>query len=322
MALRSASAAGSENTTPASARRSAASVGPEAGHQGVVGGAAGSHHLAGHDVGVDDQRAPLGQQRRDRGLPGSDPPRETDHEHRRATVSSASSASTPAATEGTPGCSRRDPEDRLDAARAQGKRATKALAERVGDWPPNAPGSLNAWLLLVTTKEPVWRDPMVHVAGPPADPRRRPTRASTTPTPWASGPRSASGRSSCSASRQPRWAATEALALTTLLPAGGQPDRVARAVEAFEPRVVLFLDEPSWAGSLGLFDVVELVPHYITDPHRPKQVYEGFWAQRRDGVVVGKSPQHPATHNLYRADDIMGYLRSAPIRPSGPPDGQ
>lgn len=114
---------------------------------------------------------------------------------------------------------------------------------------------------------------------------------------------------------QPRWGATEALALTTLLPAAGQPERVTRAVGAFDARVVLFLDEPSWAASGASLDVVEQVPHYITDPHRPKQVYEGFWAVRGDGTVVGKSPQHPAAHNLYRAEDILGYLRSAPVRP-------
>jgi hypothetical protein len=118
--------------------------------------------------------------------------------------------------------------------------------------------------------------------------------------------------------RQPRWGATEALALTTLLPAANQPERVARAVDTFEPRLVLFLDEPSWAASRALLSGAEQVPHYITDPHRPKQVYEGFWGVRADGVVVGKSPQHPATHNLYRTDDIMGFLRSAPV-PRPPP---
>ena len=88
---------------------------------------------------------------------------------------------------------------------------------------------------------------------------------------------------------------------------------MARAVDAFEPRLVLFLDEPSWAASRSLLNRAEQIPHYITDPHRPKQVYEGFWSVRADGVVVGKSPQHPATHNLYRNDDIMGFLRSAPV---------
>jgi hypothetical protein len=93
---------------------------------------------------------------------------------------------------------------------------------------------------------------------------------------------------------------------------------VARAVDAFDPRLVLFLDEPSWAASRPSLDVIEQVPHYITDPHRPKQAYEGFWAETREGMVVGKSPQHPATHNLYRSDDIMHYLRSAPLRRPDP----
>ena len=210
-----------------------------------------------------------------------------------------------------------DPEDRLTAARAQGKRATKALTERVGDWPPNAPGSLNAWLLLVTTKEPVWRDPLVTWQDRPLS-LGTPNQGFYYPDPmgfWAEVRRWAVELFRL---RQPRWGATEALALTTLLPAGSQPDRVARAVDAFDPQLVLFLDEPSWAASRALLNGAEQIPHYITDPHRPKQVYEGFWSVRADGVVVGKSPQHPATHNLYRADDIMGYLRSAPV--SRPPE--
>ena len=129
------------------------------------------------------------------------------------------------------------------------------------------------------------------------------------------------GGRAASASASPGGAATEALALTTLLPAGGQPDRVARAVEAFEPRLVLFLDEPSWAASRASSTSASRCPTTSPTPTGPKQAYEGFWATRRDGVVVGKSPQHPATHNLYRADDIVGYLRSAPI-PRPAPDGQ
>jgi hypothetical protein len=30
-------------------------------------------------------------------------------------------------------------------------------------------------------------------------------------------------------------------------------------------------------------------------------------------MVVGKSPQHPTTHNLYRAEDMVGFLRAAPL---------
>lgn len=212
-----------------------------------------------------------------------------------------------------------DPEDRLEAARAQTKRATRGLADRLRDWPPNAPGSLNAWLLLVTTKEPVWRDSLLPWQDLPLA-LGTPHQGFYYPDPmgfWAEVRR---WTVEVFRLRQPRWGATEALALTTLLPTGSQPDRVARAIDAFDPQVILFLDEPSWAASRSRFDLLEQVPHYITDPHRPKQAYEGFWAVRRDGVVVGKSPQHPATHNLYRSDDIVGYLRSAPVtRPN--PDG-
>ncbi len=190
----------------------------------------------------------------------------------------------------------------------------------MGDWPPNAPGSLNAWLLLVTTKEPLFRDPLVQW-------QDRPLALGAAhqgfyyPDPMGFWAEIRTWAVELFRLRQPRWGGTEALALTALLPAGGRPDRVARAVEALDPQLVLFLDEPSWAASRGRFDIIQQVPHYITDPHRPKQAYEGFWGRTGDGVVVGKSPQHPATHNLYRADDILGYLRSAPIH--GPaPDGK
>ena len=36
-------------------------------------------------------------------------------------------------------------------------------------------------------------------------------------------------------------------------------------------------------------------------------------------MIVGKSPQHPTTHNLYRAEDLNGYLRSAPLHPAARP---
>lgn len=101
----------------------------------------------------------------------------------------------------------------------------------------------------------------------------------------------------------------EALAMTTLLHLADEASRLGRAIELCQPRTILFLDEPSWSRS-GL--EVRGSPHYIHDPHRPKQVYEGFWGHGDGGRVVGKSPQHPATHNLYRATDMAAYLRSAP----------
>ncbi|MFN2504204.1 MAG: hypothetical protein ABR540_08235 [Acidimicrobiales bacterium] len=110
---------------------------------------------------------------------------------------------------------------------------------------------------------------------------------------------------------QPTWGVAEALALTSLLHLEKQPERFRRAAELMQPRVVLFLDEPSWerAGLSG----VHREPHFIHDPHRKRQVYEGFWGHDEAGLVVGKSPQHPATHNLYRAEDMLGFLRSAPV---------
>src|SRR5207245_650073 len=55
-----------------------------------------------------------------------------------------------------------DPAERLEGARAQGRRARRALLERAGDqWPPYSPGAVNAWLLLVTTKPPAWKDDLV-----------------------------------------------------------------------------------------------------------------------------------------------------------------
>ncbi|HEX2119960.1 MAG TPA: hypothetical protein VHF91_12300, partial [Acidimicrobiales bacterium] len=114
--------------------------------------------------------------------------------------------------------------------------------------------------------------------------------------------------------RNPTWGLGESLSLTTLLHVGDDPKRLAAALALFAPRVVLFLDEPSWVAS-GL-EVKKQVKHYIKDPHRAGQVYEGFWGEMADGVVVGKSPQHPTTHNLYRAEDMAGFLRAAPIPPA------
>ncbi len=201
-------------------------------------------------------------------------------------------------------------DERLTAARAANKRARGALAAKATDWPANSPGSLNAWLLFVTTKPPVWRDPVLTWHDRPLalgeanesffypDPlgfwsENPPLGPDPVPAPVPHlGPGRGAGPHHPDARRR-------------------GPVTVQHRLRPLLPRVVLFLDEPSWVAS-GL-EVKKIVNHYIKDPHRAGQVYEGFWGELEDGVVVGKSPQHPTTHKLYRADDMAGFLRSAPL---------
>jgi hypothetical protein len=203
-------------------------------------------------------------------------------------------------------------DERLAAARAQGKRERARLAGRTADWPPNSPGSLNAWLLLVTTKPPVWRDPVLTWQDRPLT-LGDANESFFYPDPLGFWSEIRRWAQELFRLRYPTWGLGESLALTSLLHVGEDPTRFGTAVNLFAPRVILFLDEPSWMGS-GL-EIQKSVNHYIKDPHRSGQVYEGFWGETADGVAVGKSPQHPTTHNLYRAQDMAGFLRAAPIPP-------
>jgi hypothetical protein len=203
-------------------------------------------------------------------------------------------------------------DERLAAARAMNKRGRAALAAKATDWPANCPGSLNAWLLFVTTKPPVWRDPMLTWHDRPLA-LGEANESFFYPDPLGFWSEIRRWAQILFRLRYPTWGLGEALALTTLMHVGEDPSRFSTAFSLFAPRVVLFLDEPSWIGS-GL-EVRKQVNHYIKDPHRTGQVYEGFWGELDDGVVVGKAPQHPTTHKLYRADDMAGFLRSAPIPP-------
>jgi hypothetical protein len=187
------------------------------------------------------------------------------------------------------------------------------LAEKASDWPPFSPGALNAWLLLVTTKPPSWKDTLVTW-------REAPLTLGAAhegffyPDPlgfWAEVRRWAV---EVFRRHQPSWGQPDVLSLTTLLHLGNEANRFHRAVDLSHPRTILFLDEPALERA-GV-DGVRREPHSIADPHRKGQVYEGFWGRSPDGVVVGKAPQHPATHNLYRAEDMLAFLRSAPL-----PDG-
>ena len=179
---------------------------------------------------------------------------------------------------------------------------------RARDWPPNSPGTVNAWLLLVTDRAPVWRDPLLELKDHP------PTWAEPHPTffyPDPLGFWAEVRRWSVELLRimEPQWGRIEALSVTALIHSAEDADRVARALVACWPRMVLFFDDVSFAAS-GL-DFARDV-HHITDPHRPGQVFEGFWGHGPDGMTVGKAPQHPTTHKLYRADEMLAFLRSAP----------
>jgi hypothetical protein len=207
-------------------------------------------------------------------------------------------------------------DERLRAAQSNShnRRVRKSLTERVGDWPPYSPGSLNAWLLLVTTKPPNWRDPLVLWPEAPLS-LGEPHEGFFYPDPlgfWAEVRRWVL---ELFRAHHRTFGMPDALALTTLLHLEDEPDRFLRARDLSQPRTILFLDEPS-------LERVALTPvrreqHFIPDPHRKGQVYEGFWGWLEDGVVVGKAPQHPAMHRLYPAADMAGFLRAAPPAEGG-----
>lgn len=174
---------------------------------------------------------------------------------------------------------------------------------------------MNAWLLLVTTKPPIWRDALI--TWPEDAPTLgEPSHGFFYPDPlgfWSEVRRWAKVITRLS---RPGWNTSDALAVTTLLHMGDDRDRLAWAWDLMRPHVVLFLDDPSWQASRL---VVRKRLHHVPDPHRPQQVYEGFWSVTDDDTVVGKSPQHPSTHKLYRTEDMDRFLAGAPVRP--PPGG-
>jgi hypothetical protein len=105
--------------------------------------------------------------------------------------------------------------------------------------------------------------------------------------------------------QEPAWQASEALAVSSIVHVGDDPSALSRAMDICRPCVVLFLDEPAWQASGW---EVKRDAYHVPDPHRAGKVYEGFWGRRADGVVVGKAPQHPSTHRLYRATDMSDFL--------------
>jgi hypothetical protein len=242
------------------------------------------------------------QQPRHRRLAGADATGESDHEHGRRPYHRLI----------TPDPYANDPVERLAGARDLNRRGRKALLERVPtDWPPYSPGSVNAWLLFVTTKPPAWTDDLVLW-------EERPLTIGEAhegffyPDPLGFWAEIRKWTLELLRPHAPDWGVNEALSVTTLLHQADDPSRLQHALELCQPRTILFLDEPSWERS-GVS--VREVPHYINDPHREGQVYEGFWAGRAGGATIGKAPQHPTMHNLYREEDMLAFLRSAPTSP-------
>ena len=186
----------------------------------------------------------------------------------------------------------------------------RALEKRGRLWPQDSPGSVVAWLLIVTTKPPTWRDPFVswRELSPTLG---EPHEGFFYPDPlgfWSEVRRWATV---LVRERRPGSSTPDALAVTALLHVGDKPkERVAWAISTLDPVVTLFLDEASWAES-GI-TAVDRIAVPVPDPHRPGKSYEGFWSRQGHDRIVGKAPQHPASHKLYRADDLDRFLRSLP----------
>jgi hypothetical protein len=200
------------------------------------------------------------------------------------------------------------PAARLATARSLSPRARRKALASVPEWPDDSPGALNAWLLFVTTKPPTWRDKLLAWPDGPLT-LGEPHDGFLYPDPigfWAEV-----RRWSIELLRQhePTWSTAESLALTTLVHVGEQPQHLALAQRTCRPRMTVFLDEPAWqSADLDVATAALAIP----DPHRAGQMYEGWWGTTTDGAVVGKAPQHPTMHRLYRAEDLSRWLQRAP----------
>jgi hypothetical protein len=205
-----------------------------------------------------------------------------------------------------------DPAVRLTAARGLSRRARRRWLTDTDGWPTYSPGARNAWLVLVTTKPPTWRDPLLPW---PAGPLTlgEPHDGFLYPDPIGFWNEVRRWSIELFRLQQPAWSTAEALSLTALVHVGGDPAHLDGALSTCRPRLIVFLDEPAWNGA----DLdVATTPLAVPDPHRPGQLYEGWWGTMPGGEVVGKAPQHPTMHRLYDADDLARWLRAAP-RPRG-----
>lgn len=202
-----------------------------------------------------------------------------------------------------------DPGDRLAAVRGLAPKAAARMQRAVGPWPALSPAAVNAWLLLVTSKPPQWRDPLVPWPEAPLS-VGEPHPGFLYPDPMGFWAEIRRWTQAVVATRPGRWETTEAASVSGLVHVGEEPGRLALATSVLRPRVVLFLDEPAWQGA-------RLAPertaaHHVPDPHRDGQVYQGFWGRLGDGTIVGKAPQHPAMHRLYRWQDMAHFLDACP----------
>lgn len=201
-----------------------------------------------------------------------------------------------------------NPRERLVAARTLSRRHATRMLRQVRGWPTESPGALNAWLLLVTTKPPAWRDSLMKWVEKPLTLGVM-HEGFLYPDPlgfWAEIRRWVVELLRAS---EPGWDASDALAVAALVHLGGSPSSLDVAMTTCRPAAVLFLDEPAWSASGWN---VRSAPHHVPDPHRAGQVYQGFWGVRDDGVIVGKAPQHPSAHRLYRGEDMRGFLGALP----------
>src|SRR5690348_1056301 len=134
------------------------------------------------------------------------------------------------------------PGDRLAAARGAGRFARRGLAKRTNGWPESSPGALNAWLLLVSTKPPTWRDPIIQWRELPPS-LGDPHEGFFYPDPlgfWTEVRRWAGVIVRLA---DPGFSTSDALAVTALLHVGDNAARLKKAIQLCRPRVILFLDE-------------------------------------------------------------------------------
>jgi len=200
------------------------------------------------------------------------------------------------------------PEQRLAAARSLTGRGRKGALRAVEGWPAHSPGAANAWLLLVTSKAPTWRDPLLLWLDEPPT-LGEPHHGFFYPDPLGFWTEVRRWIGILVRNSSPSLSATEALSIAALVHSGEDPAWIAWAMDRCQPVMTLFLDEASReAGGVtpGGAD------YSIPDPHRAGTVYEGWWATAPGGRVVGKAPQHPASRNFYRPGDMARYLTAAP----------